>query len=261
MYSKQEFSSPSQVRKHIQDLEAGKTNAIKTLRVYLNYAVEEQLVTEAFADQYRSVLRIKTHRPDYHVPSDEEVIQNYTQLRDTELRDVYALLMCAGIRITEAVRFLNDYQYDTLNVQGNVAYTPITERRGTKSINTIFIPDTVARTLQPVNTTPDTIRNRYADEKTLFTMKYLRKWHYNFLLYHNVPESVADFIQGRAGSTVSANHYLAGQQQAKHWYDKLAPTLTDMLHNQKHSPKHSTDLREPDKDTDKQPMEYSEQTQ
>ena len=47
--------------------------------------------------------------------------------------------------------------------------------------------------------------------------KYLRKWHFNFLILNNVPESVADFIQGRAPSTVGSMHYLAKVKQADEW--------------------------------------------
>ena len=62
-----------------------------------------------------------------------------------------------------------------------------------------------------------------------FSLKYLRKWQYNFMLYNQIPESVADFIQGRASKGVSANHYLARSQQAEFWYSKIVSTLENVF--------------------------------
>jgi hypothetical protein len=45
--------------------------------------------------------------------------------------------------------------------------------------------------------------------------------HFNLLILNNVPESVADFIQGRAPSTVGSMHYLAKVKQADEWYAKV----------------------------------------
>lgn len=75
------------------------------------------------------------------------------------------------------------------------------------------------------------LRRVYNDLDCLVSLKYLRKWHYNLMLYNGVPESVADFIQGCSSQSISANHYMAKSQQASHWYErvtgkfKLAVTL------------------------------------
>ena len=46
---------------------------------------------------------------------------------------------------------------------------------------------------------------------------------------HGIPESVSDFIQGRASVTVGSAHYLAKSNQADLWYSKVVPTLIDVL--------------------------------
>ena len=60
-------------------------------------------------------------------------------------------------------------------------------------------------------------------------MSTIRKWHLNFLIEHSIPESVADFIQGRASVTVVSAHYLAKTQQADLWYGKVVDKLMDIL--------------------------------
>lgn len=53
--------------------------------------------------------------------------------------------------------------------------------------------------------------------------KYLRKWHYNFLIENSVPESVCDFVQGRSlGKSVGGMHYLAKTKQADRFYSRVA---------------------------------------
>lgn len=59
--------------------------------------------------------------------------------------------------------------------------------------------------------------------------KYLRKWNYNFLILNGVPESVADFIQGRSSSTVGSMHYLAKVKQAVEWYSRVVGKLIKLF--------------------------------
>ncbi|MHB1806782.1 MAG: integrase [Thermoplasmataceae archaeon] len=61
--------------------------------------------------------------------------------------------------------------------------------------------------------------------------KYIRKWFYNFLILNNVPESVADFIEGRAPESVGPMHYLANVKQADYWYGLILKTLEAILIN------------------------------
>ena len=48
---------------------------------------------------------------------------------------------------------------------------------------------------------------------------------------NNVPESVADFIEGRAPESVGSIHYLANVKQADYWYDLILKTLEAILIN------------------------------
>jgi len=49
------------------------------------------------------------------------------------------------------------------------------------------------------------------------------------MIEHGIPESVSDFIQGRASVTVGSAHYLAKTNQADIWYSKVIPVLVDVL--------------------------------
>jgi intergrase/recombinase len=56
-------------------------------------------------------------------------------------------------------------------------------------------------------------------------IKYLRKLFHNFLIMNNVPESVADFIEGRAPESVGSMHYLGKVKQADYWYGLVQKEL------------------------------------
>jgi intergrase/recombinase len=50
------------------------------------------------------------------------------------------------------------------------------------------------------------------------------------MIEQGTPESVFDFIQGRASVTVGSAHYLAKTNQADLWYSKAIPKLIDICH-------------------------------
>ena len=60
-------------------------------------------------------------------------------------------------------------------------------------------------------------------------LKYLRKWHYNYLLENGVPEDVVDFIQGRSPLKIGSMHYLAKVKQADHFYSRIADKLVELF--------------------------------
>ena len=51
--------------------------------------------------------------------------------------------------------------------------------------------------------------------------KAIQKWDMNFMIKQRVTESIADFIQGRAATTVGSVHYLNRVQNATEEYGEL----------------------------------------
>ena len=46
---------------------------------------------------------------------------------------------------------------------------------------------------------------------------------------NNVPEGVADFIEGRASATVGSMHYLSKAKQADFWYSNVVDELSHVI--------------------------------
>jgi len=58
----------------------------------------------------------------------------------------------------------------------------------------------------------------------------IRKWNYNFLIENRVPESIADFIQGRASTSIGSAHYLNKTIQADGEYAIIANKFLNILY-------------------------------
>ena len=52
--------------------------------------------------------------------------------------------------------------------------------------------------------------------------KYFRKFNFDEMIDLDIPESVADFIQGRAPKRIGAKHYMKLARQASKFYQRYA---------------------------------------
>ena len=60
------------------------------------------------------------------------------------------------------------------------------------------------------------------------TAKYLRKFAFDKMIELEVPESVADFIQGRVARKIGARHYMSLARQACKFYPRYAEYLESL---------------------------------
>lgn len=62
------------------------------------------------------------------------------------------------------------------------------------------------------------------------TWKYLRKFAFNTMMNEqlNIPESVADFIQGRVPKSVDARHYMGLKRKSIQFYPRYAQYITKL---------------------------------
>lgn len=219
------FKGPLELYKYISE-QKGINNLVKAARGYLNYCEATDKLSAETIDKYRKILKLKRTKIDYHVPDDKEIVKNYNLIKGNKnLELVYLVLACSGLRYIEVLRFLKNYDKTKFVDHGTFVSYNISEIRGSKSVNNLYLPRFVYDKLNHVDNTYNSLRQRFKEKGCTFTLKYLRKWNYNFLIYNGVPESVADFIQGRSSNSVSANHYLAKSQQANHWYGMITQKL------------------------------------
>ena len=58
--------------------------------------------------------------------------------------------------------------------------------------------------------------------------EYLRKFAFDKMIQLGVPESVADFIEGRTPKTIGAKHYMILLRQAKQYYPKYVEYINQL---------------------------------
>ena len=223
------FETPFKLQEYVSK-QLGYNNLIKTTRTYLRYCEHFETLPIEVIVKYRKFLKQRKVKQDFHVPTDQEVIENLNKIRNNpKLEIVYLVLATSGIRYCECLEFLKTFDKTKFEIHKNYAVYSISKTRNTKTINNIYLPLPIYHKLKHVTNTYDSLRQRFKEKKCSFSLKYLRKWHYNFLIYQGVPESVSDFIQGRTNKSVSANHYLARSQQAGFWYEKIVEKLEIMF--------------------------------
>ena len=196
------------------------------IRNYLNFLIENQYISKEAGETFKSVIPKRRVGTDNFVPNDDVCQKAFNSLKNERDRTVFKILMFSGIRISEVVKMVSEYNPSKLIVKGNFIKYSLDWDRGNKRVSYVYLPISMKDKLHRFYLTHKIVGSL---QKSGLSPKYLRKWFYNFAIYNGVPESVADYIEGRAGSTVGSLHYLARTQQADFWYQKLVEKMENIL--------------------------------
>lgn len=222
------LSSPQNILSYTSRMKKQSKYPILALRKYVKYLEETQQITFDHARHLNKVLIIKRSKPDNFLPSDEEVMKAYNKLTDEKDRLIFLILAFSGSRVAEMVKMLSEYDPSFLTKKDNYIRYSLNYQRGQKNSFHIYMPIELS----------DKLHKFYKlDRKSASNMggraglnpKYLRKWFYNKIIMAGVPESVADFYEGRSPATVGSSNYLAKTQQADHWYETAMETLKQTI--------------------------------
>ena len=217
--------SPLEVSK-IRRRASSKKSITIAIRTLLNYCEEMDLLDEDFIMKLRKPLKTIRSNPDNYIPSDKKILETYKKI-NPKYKVLFKLLLFSGIRGTEAIQFFKEYDRDKVEIKGNVARYPLFSIRKNKRSYFVYFP---AKMIDEIERKEYTARGiSHAFIRAGLPSKYLRKWNYNFLIMNNVPESVADFIQGRAPVSIGSMHYLAKVKQADYWYAQVVNTLVKIF--------------------------------
>ena len=137
----------------------------------------------------------------------------------------WLILETGGLRLVEAVRLYNEVEaLEAEDLPDGYVKILLGYFRGTKRAYYAYLSrETYGRLLEapgkPLNyeTVPGYLNKR---SKAIVDFKYLRKYAYDKLLELGVPESVADFIQGRVPRRIGAKHYLDLRKRADQYYPR-----------------------------------------
>lgn len=101
--------------------------------------------------------------------------------------------------------------------------------RGNKNTYAAFITEYTKRLLDNIKRSISYETAKKIGEKSgargIIQLKYLRKFAFDKMVELEIPESVADFIQGRTPIKVCAKHYMNLLKQAVTYYPRYAAYL------------------------------------
>jgi len=224
------ITGPQDVISIFSRIKAGKRHLWLAFRVWFNY-----LEALGFDNNILSVLRkslpkgANTTNPDLKVPDERAVQKSICALSKAPRRYkvLYNLLVDSGLRLVEAVDIFNNFKTENAERIGNFYRVEIGRFRGSKqSFFGYFSEHTFkmlsAGIIEPLSYYPT---SRYYGKHDVVRPKYVRKFVFDTMIGLEVPESVADFIEGRVPKRVGAKHYMALRRQADNFYGKCASYL------------------------------------
>ncbi len=195
---------------------------------------------EELLDKWRKLVKLERCGHDCHVPSEEDIIRSLKVLAEANPKywALYNVLLDSGARLVHAIEVLNGWDEKCLMEapEGFYIYA-LSRTSGSKQQPYVFLtPYTIQliRALRasggfkPIGENAAKQYYRKKVKRGVVLAKYVRKFVFTKLVALGVPESVADFIQGRAARTVGARHYLAKLELAKQHYARYARYLAEL---------------------------------
>ena len=180
-----------------------------------------------FIERFRKAIKVEKAGVREVFISDEELLKAWDTIKQKskKLQIIFKLLVYSGIRGKQAVAMLSNFDPDKMVFKDKIARYPIAEiSKGAKKGYWAYMPKDFAKELISFmkefkgKITKKTVDHIIVGRVSAST---IRKWHLNFMIENGVPESVADFIQGRASVTVGSTHYLNKTKQADEWYSRV----------------------------------------
>ncbi|WP_164999244.1 integrase [Methanohalophilus profundi] len=197
----------------------------------MNYLEEEDIddVAEYSIEKWRRFIKIKQSGVVEIYVTDEEIQEAYNDCTE-EIKPIFKLLIYSGNRLSHIHAMLENFDENNIVVDGGVAHYPTSSfSSGTKRTFQIFFPTSFIPELKSINILKSYGSLIKLTKYNRVSSKTIRKWHLNFMIKERITESIADFIQGRAPTTVGSAHYLNKVQQSKEEYRKIVSKFSTLF--------------------------------
>ncbi|HUW47477.1 MAG TPA: integrase [Patescibacteria group bacterium] len=202
-------------------VEQGRNHLVKSLRVFFNFC-EVYGYNEDYLDRLRRALPKAEYGIDLRIPTEDNMIASLRKCQTIpiEYSALYNLLCDSGLRLTEGICFINEQRsFEQINgfYRGALALF-----RGCKSAYYAHFSEYTAYLIsQAQNKLREDLVSTFFGRQDFVNPKYVRKYAFDKMIELEVPESVADFIQGRVATRIGAKHYLALARQASNFYPNI----------------------------------------
>jgi intergrase/recombinase len=233
---------PMDVVRVFEGLSVGQRHQmIRAVRNLFNFYECQGLADKGWLDVLRKNVPREEIGVDLWIPSEEDIVRSLRVFGGADgyrsYFAVYNFILDSGLRFTEAMRFLGDF-WDG-KVEGQLEpcdgfyVAPLGYMRKSKFAYYAFFTEYTLKLLKSVEkityeSAKGNVRKRLG--KDIIAYKYLRKFAFDVMTDEelNIPESVADFIQGRTPKSIGARHYMKLKRKAVHFYPRYAEYVTQL---------------------------------
>jgi len=221
---------PMDVVRLFAGVKAGRRHLWLALRNLFNY-LRIAGFDVAYVDRMRSALPKVGCGVDLKVPGEEEILDSLRRLKDIPAKYavLYDLLLDSGLRLIEGVKLIHEFSGDAEGVNGFYRCELGMFRESKQAYYGHFTEHTHGL-LHKAKGEDLTARkaSHYFNKYGFVASKYVRKFAFDKMIELEIPESVADFIQGRVPKKIGAKHYMALRKQAGKFYPRYAEYIMEL---------------------------------
>ena len=223
------LNTPQNIVEYLSRMKTTSKYPILALRVYIKYLEETDQIKMEHSQHLKKVLKVKKSKPDTYVPTDDKVKEAYHKLNEDRDRLIFEILAYSGVRVTEMVKMLKEFEPNNLVRNEKFARYSLNYSRGQKRSYYIYMPLEISNKVKRFYKIGNKEITKIIGIRSGLSPKYLRKWFFNKSIMSGVPESVADFYEGRSPATVGSANYMDKTRQADHYYEKIVGILKEAI--------------------------------
>ena len=216
------INKPLDVIALFSTVKTAKRHLVLALRTLFNF-YEAIGFSKDYLDSFRKALPKVRCGIDLRIPSETEIINSLRRLKNAPLKyqALYNILLDSGLRLIEAVNLINTFE--TANNVKGFCRCEVGSFRGSKQAYYGHFSEFTLTLIKDVHETLDELNaSHYFCKFSYVPAKYVRKFAFDKMIELEIPESVADFIEGRVPIRIGAKHYMALARQASKFYPRYA---------------------------------------
>jgi len=184
-----------------------------------------------FLDSLRKAIPKDEVGIDIKVPEEEQIVSDLRRLASDPIKfqAAYNLLLDSGLRLVEAVKLLNNFP-EAERLEGFYR-CPIGLFRGSKQAYYCYLTEYTYQLVKQLKEKVNQLSiSKWLQNHQYTRAKYLRKFVNDTMTSErlNIPESVADFIQGRVPKSIGAKHYMQLKRKADQFYPRYTEYVTKL---------------------------------
>jgi intergrase/recombinase len=233
-FVRQPITAPLDVMKLFSPLTAGQRHHLnRAMRAWFRCLEINRPEREfkEFLDSLRRAIPKDEVGIDIKVPEEEQIISDLRRLASDLLRfqAAYNLLLDSGLRLVEAVKLLNNFP-EAERLEGFYR-CPVGLFRGSKQAYYCYLTEYTFQLIFQLKEKVDKLSlSKWLQNHQYTRAKYIRKFVNDTMTSErlNIPESVADFIQGRVPKSIGAKHYMQLRRKADQFYPRYAEYVTKL---------------------------------